>query len=321
MDEVERLIQAFSKGGGMCSTALKLDLLMDLERLRDRRVVSFLLQVLRETAESSEVRMHVLRRLRNGPLTVEERSSAAHAMGELMLDGSSIDLQLQAALALGAFADIPGVPTVLGSLALDPAELLDLRYSAFTSLERAGPTPECINLLRQLSEDELLGRSAQSALVYHRRKRTAISESGEQGFRHCGIDVGGLTKMMSRAREKSRANAELTLTRPGCSPTRACVCGASPVNSPHEILHDPPGALESSVGRVSALRLRCAASVGRHTRRCGYRSRPARCPGRRSERARLSTLRSHLPCAAAIPSAARDLHPARRPESGRDGLP
>ena len=82
-----------------------------------------------------------------------------------MLHASSIDLRLQAALALGEFTDTPGVPTALGSLAMQPQELLDLRYSAFTSLERAGPTSECVNLLRQLSNDEMLGRSAQSALA------------------------------------------------------------------------------------------------------------------------------------------------------------
>jgi hypothetical protein len=165
MDDVERRIQAFSARGAMNSPAAKLDVLMDLERLPDGRVVSFLLQVLGDPGEPSEVRMHVLKRLRNGPLTAGERSSVAGTLGELMLKGSSIDLRLQAALALGEFADIPGVPTALGLLALEPQELLDLRYSAFTSLERAGPTRECVNLLRQLSNDEMLGRSAQSALA------------------------------------------------------------------------------------------------------------------------------------------------------------
>ena len=161
-DDVARLIHAFSTRGAMTS---KLDVLMDLERLPDRRVVSFLLHVLGDADEPSEVRMHVLKRLRNGPLTAAERSSVAGGLGELMLHASSIDLRLQAAVALGEFTDIAGVPSALGYLALQPGELLDLRYSAFTSLERAGSTPECVNLLRQLSNDEMLGRSAQSALA------------------------------------------------------------------------------------------------------------------------------------------------------------
>jgi len=164
-DDMEQLIQAFNARGAMSSPALKLNVLMDLERLPDGRVVSFLLHVLRNSAEHSEVRMHVLKRLRNGPLTPAERCSAAGALEEVMVHGSSVDLRLQAALALGEFTDIGGVLSALGSLALEPQELLDLRYSAFTSLERAGPTIECVNLLRQLTYDEMLGRSAHSALA------------------------------------------------------------------------------------------------------------------------------------------------------------
>ena len=164
-DNVEQLIQAFSAPGAVSSPAAKLDVLMRLERFRDPRVVSFLVQVLRDPGELSEVRMHVLKRLRDGPLTADERATVAAALRELMLHGSSIDLRMQAALALGEFTDICGVLRALGSLALAPQELLDLRYFAFTSLERAGSTPECVNLLRQLSNDEMLGRSAQSALA------------------------------------------------------------------------------------------------------------------------------------------------------------
>jgi hypothetical protein len=165
MDDVERLIQAFTARGGMNSPVAKLDVMMDLERLGDRRVVSFLLRVLGDPGEPSEVRMHVLKRLRNGPLARDDRACVAGALSELTSRGTSVDLRLLATIALGEFTDIGGVLSALGSLALEPEELIDLRYSAFTSLERAGPTPECVNLLRQLSNDEVLGRSAHSALA------------------------------------------------------------------------------------------------------------------------------------------------------------
>ena len=138
-DDVERLIQTFSAHGARSSPAVKLNVLMDLERFPDERVVSFLVQVLGDPGEPSEVRMHALKRLRDGPLTADERFSVAEALRELMLRGSSVELRLQAALALGEFTDICGVLRALGSLALAPHELLDLRYFAFTSLERAGP--------------------------------------------------------------------------------------------------------------------------------------------------------------------------------------
>jgi hypothetical protein len=174
MDDVEQLIQAFSTRGAMKSSARKLDLLMDLERLGDSRVVAFLLQVLEDPAEPLEVRMHVLKRLRNGPLTADERPTLAAALRELMWHSSSLELRLQAVLALGEFTDISGVVNALGTLALEPQQLIDLRYSAFTSLERAGPTPECVNLLRQLSNDEILGCSARSALARWRPRSAGL---------------------------------------------------------------------------------------------------------------------------------------------------
>jgi hypothetical protein len=164
MDEVERLIQVFSARGAMASAAAKLDVLLDLE-LRDRRVVFFLLQLLGDPSQPAEVRVHVLKRLRNGPLTADDRVKVAGVLCQLVSSGSSLDLRLQAALALGEFTEIAGVLTALGALALEYHESIDLRYAAFTSLERAGPTTECINLLLQLSSDDMLGCAVRSVLV------------------------------------------------------------------------------------------------------------------------------------------------------------
>ena len=165
MDEVERLILVFSARGAMASAAAKLDVLLDLERLRDPRVVFFLLQLLGDPSQPAEVRVHVLKRLRNGPLTADDRVKFASALRQLLASGSSLDLRLQAALALGELTEIAGVLPALGTLALEPHESIDLRYAAFTSLERAGPTTECVNLLRQLSNDDTLGCAARSVLV------------------------------------------------------------------------------------------------------------------------------------------------------------
>ena len=51
---------------------------------------------------------------------------------------------------------------MLGSLARDPREPIELRYNAFTSLQRAGPTTACLDILRSLSDDEMLGQSARA---------------------------------------------------------------------------------------------------------------------------------------------------------------
>ena len=73
-------------------------------------------------------------------------------------------MRIEAALALGWFTDISGVIAVLCRAVTDAGEPLDLRYAAFTSLERAGPTPECINVLRRLRTDDMFGPAAQSTL-------------------------------------------------------------------------------------------------------------------------------------------------------------
>lgn len=163
VDEVDRLIHAFRARGGS-STGARLDVLMDLERLTDCRVVPFLLGVLNDRREAVQVRSHVLKQLRNGRLTATTRPLVAEALLRILSDGGFPQLRLESAVALGEFVDLDGVPAALGDMTLDVTQPIDLRYSAFTSLERSGPTTECIAVLRRLATDEVLGRSALSVL-------------------------------------------------------------------------------------------------------------------------------------------------------------
>jgi hypothetical protein len=146
------------------SAPSKIDALLEVEHLSDARVVPLLIQVARDSDELPDVRVHVVRVLRNRHPETGERSSVAHAIGHVLSDGSTLALRAQAALAMAEFTDVEGVIRMLGTVALDVTEPLDLRYSAFTSLERAGPQPECIVTLRQLAADETLGRSARRLL-------------------------------------------------------------------------------------------------------------------------------------------------------------
>jgi hypothetical protein len=164
MDEAARLIQAFSSLGSQSGAALKLDILMDLEQIRDPRVIAFMLGVLADPSEPRDVRIHVIRRVRNGMLTPDLRPRVAAALVALVEDDESVDLRLQAALALGEFTAVDGVVAALGAVAAAADEVLEIRYAAFTSLDRAGPTPAYLALLRELSADEMLGSSARSAL-------------------------------------------------------------------------------------------------------------------------------------------------------------
>ena len=164
MDDVERVIVAF-KTRPTWSVMSKLDALMDLEQVDDPRSVTFLMEVLVDQGEPTEVRINVLKQLRNGRLQPFQRQSVVTAVLQVVSDLSSPDLRLQAVLALAEFTNIDGVLATLGGLTLDPGETINVRYSAFTSLQRAGTTTECVALLRQLSADELLGPSARSVLL------------------------------------------------------------------------------------------------------------------------------------------------------------
>jgi hypothetical protein len=166
MDELDRLVDAYRVRASSSSVRSRLDVLMDLERIRDRRVVPFLLTVLGDRKEADEVRVYLLKELRDGDglLVPADRLPVAQAIGAVLADRSNADLRLQAALALGGFTQIEGVLSMLSAVSLTEDESIDLRYAAFTSLERAGPTPECIALLRHISSDETLGSSARGVL-------------------------------------------------------------------------------------------------------------------------------------------------------------
>jgi len=165
MDEVDRLVGAF-RTRAAASVRSKLDVLMGSEQICDARVTPFFLNVLEDRQEPVEVRAYVLQQLRcsGGSLPPAERHRVANALGSVMIDRSSPDLQLQAALALGDFAQLDGVLSRLNAICLMDDASIDLRYAAFTSIERAGPIPESIVLLRRMVDDETLGRSARSVL-------------------------------------------------------------------------------------------------------------------------------------------------------------
>ncbi len=164
-DDVERLIHGYTVRKASASSAWKLGVVMDLERLRDDRVMAFLLAVLEDPREPADVRIHVLKRIRNGGLAPDDRAHAAEGLMRLSMHDSSPEVRMHAVVALGDFADVAEVVGVLGRIALDQAEALDLRYRAYTSVEQCGPIPESIAILRRLLDDETLGRTARSALL------------------------------------------------------------------------------------------------------------------------------------------------------------
>jgi hypothetical protein len=103
--------------------------------------------------------------LRNGSLAPGDRRLVAGLLCLLLQRDGQRNPRLQSALALGEFTDVERVVAALGTLALAPDEPIDLRYSAFTCMQRAGPAAECIALLQELARDETLGRAAPNVLA------------------------------------------------------------------------------------------------------------------------------------------------------------
>ena len=95
MDEVGRLVHEYRM---LASVASKLDLLLDLVRIRDPHVVPFLLKVLGDPSEAETVRIHVLKRLRNGDGLVApvERPQVAKAIRDVSADNSTTELRVEA---------------------------------------------------------------------------------------------------------------------------------------------------------------------------------------------------------------------------------
>jgi hypothetical protein len=164
MDDLARLIKTFWTQSDASVTS-KLDALLGTASLRDPRVGQFLLSVMTDRREPLEVRVQALKLVRDRDLVNGPRDQAAAALLQVVDDSCPPALRLHAALALGEFTDVAHVPAGLGAVARDPAVPLDIRYSAFTSLQRCGPTQECVALLRQLLPDDALGASARTLLV------------------------------------------------------------------------------------------------------------------------------------------------------------
>jgi hypothetical protein len=162
---VDELIQAFRNVEPRGDAVQKLDVLLDIERGDEPRVLGFLLGVLGDPDEPELVRVDVSRRLGDAVLSADQRGQVGRAVSELAAhepgDGR---LRLEAVLALARFTDVDGVVDALRAVLLDAAAPCELRYYAFTALHSAGPTTEIVELLHRLLMDEEFGRCAQGLL-------------------------------------------------------------------------------------------------------------------------------------------------------------
>ena len=165
MDQVDALIQTFESRGKSDQSLWKLDVLLDLCGLVDPRVVRFLAAIAIDLDEPLDVRVEALTCLREAARSPTDRLVAARAGLAALASGSNGQVRLRAAELLGSFVDIDGVLSALGALAAAEHEPTELRYNAYTSLQRAGPTRACVAIVQSLTGDETFGQSARALLA------------------------------------------------------------------------------------------------------------------------------------------------------------
>lgn len=165
MDQVAALIAAFEGQGSPGHAAWKLDLLLDLGQYDDVRVLALYARVAADPVQPVAVRSDALRRLREAPGDLSSEADVVEVCAAVLRERAPLPLRLHAALALGDFARASAAQAALGAVAANATEPLELRYTAFTSLQRAGPQPAVIALLQALAADDVLGSSARAVLT------------------------------------------------------------------------------------------------------------------------------------------------------------
>jgi hypothetical protein len=160
---LEALMEALMSEAATLPLPARVEALERMDRLRDPRVVPFMLRLLANDSGPTKLRIHIVRLLRNGRLSTAERPQVANALIELLDRPVEARLKLQIVLALGEFTQVPGALEALGNVAAAD-EPVDVRYAAFTSIQRAGPQLAGVRILMQLLEDETLGPSIRALL-------------------------------------------------------------------------------------------------------------------------------------------------------------
>lgn len=138
-------------------SARKIELLAQLARSLDARVFAFLVEV--AAADDYDLaRIEALRSLEFWATSDPQQGRLVVDMLECVLrNGEDNLVRAYAVLALSGHMKVPGAVQIAGRHALDPEEDQDVRHNAFFALERGGPSPESIELLRRGVTDPALG--------------------------------------------------------------------------------------------------------------------------------------------------------------------
>jgi len=144
----------------------KIDIVKEVERSDDARVLPFLLRVATDEHEYDLARMEVLTDLRlRTYANDDDRLTVGRAvMSILLLPDPDDDVRNYAAIAMRRFMDVPGALDTIQAVVLDQQEGPVIRHSAFGSMRRLGPTNQTIDIMRALTHDSEFAKSASHIL-------------------------------------------------------------------------------------------------------------------------------------------------------------
>jgi len=163
MDHVAKLIDAFSHPSAADrqwptydgQNAFKCEIVRQLEDYTDDpRVLTFFLAVLADHNEFDLARIDMLEMLEWKPWTEDERAAIWPIVLQSVLHDPDEVVRSYAAMALNTYQNVPQVVAAAESVVRNRTEERNVRSSAFSILERLGPTDRVVTLLRDLCSDE-----------------------------------------------------------------------------------------------------------------------------------------------------------------------
>ncbi|HEV2765512.1 MAG TPA: hypothetical protein VGV38_21190 [Pyrinomonadaceae bacterium] len=153
MDEVGSLIERFEAE----TASRKVSVLRELEeRAGDERVWPFLMKVAADEAEYDLARIEALKimGLKEGEDEEVDRQIGQVIQRILAADPDD-DVRNYAATAASRYVEVGGVLEELEKIVLDPDEDVDIRWSAFASVEEMGPTNQSKKIMNKALRDEV----------------------------------------------------------------------------------------------------------------------------------------------------------------------
>lgn len=160
MDEVGHLISTFkeenTKSLDNVDFSRKVRIIMELEGVDDDRVLPFFLETVMNEDEYDLARIEILKILEiRESNDKDEHQKIGHIVKNILMNDPDDDVRNYAAMTVSNFMDVEGVIEQIVKIIFNVEEDINLRWNAFTAVEKMGPTQQSLEILQKcLSEDE-----------------------------------------------------------------------------------------------------------------------------------------------------------------------